>query len=98
MLARVDQGGNPEHSCSTEREGISERCEIDRTSTYVSRHFRIALLFINSLGALRCCLNRTGHLSRYCLIGTKRFGANRGIDRLKVVEKTFRNSLFRCRI
>lgn len=96
MPARVDQDANPGHSCSTEFEDINEGFEIDHKSTYVSRHFRIALLFINSLGVLRCCLNRTGHLSGYSLIGTKRFGTNRGIDGLKVVEKSLRDSLFRC--
>lgn len=97
MPARVDQGGNSEHACSTRSGGINGECEIVNTSTYISCHFRITFLFINSPGVLRGSLNRTGHLSRYCLIRSKRFGTNRGIDRLEVIEKAFRDSPFGCR-
>jgi len=97
MHVRVDQGGNPGHVCSTMVRGISGGYKIDSTSTYVPCHFRIAFLFINCLGVLRGCLNRTGHLSRYSLIGAKSFGTNRGIERLEIIEKAVRDSLFGCR-
>ena len=43
---------------------------------------------------LRCSLNRAGHLSRDCLIRTKRLGTDGGVESLKVAEEAFRDALF----
>jgi len=77
MPARVGQGRNSEHVCST-MSASRERRKPSKaeTPTYVPRNFCIALLFIHGLGVLRRRLNRTGHLSGYSLIRTKRLGTN----------------------
>jgi hypothetical protein len=64
--------------------------------TYIPCNLCVALLFVHSLGVLRCGLDCAGHLAGYRLIRTERFGADGCIERLKVVQEAFRNTLFVC--
>ena len=64
--------------------------------TYVACTLCVALLFVHSLGVQCRSLNCTRQLAGYRLIRTERFRADGCIERLKIIQEAFRNTLLVC--